>query len=160
MILTLFASFSTLADDEINITDFMAPGDGKTPTFLQYLDTQSLEAKEFSHMAAATPKGDMSYSYQLDLPPALLVPSVSFSYSSEGGNDREMSYGWSLSGIPQISRPLANAYVRKEKSQWYDAEWIISAPGYSGTLKPSGNKDYRFFLKASSPTLRQTWHNK
>jgi hypothetical protein len=68
---------------EIKIADWNVSGDGKTPTFLQLLDVRGVDAKEASHLISATSKGDAIYSYPLDLPPALLQPSLTLIYSSE-----------------------------------------------------------------------------
>ncbi|MBI2440408.1 MAG: hypothetical protein HYV35_03455, partial [Lentisphaerae bacterium] len=147
-----------LADDlvadapAINIADFQIAGDGKTPTFMQYLDAKGYDMKPALHLVTATSKGDVVYSYALELPPAILKPSLSLSYSSERGANIEMPYGWEISGIAEIRRPLVRAYdAYKWIEDFFDNEWLVTAPGFSGTLKPSGDEDFRFFLTAADP---------
>jgi YD repeat-containing protein len=142
---------SAFAEDTIGNFDWHSPGDGKTPTIFQYLDTaKGTDAKEATHFGMATSKGDGVYSYNLDLPPALLKPSLSLSYSSETEMGAETPYGWSLGGIVEIRRPLtSNGY--KIDGPKHGRDYLLSGPGLSGVLKPSGNADLRFFLKTSDP---------
>ena len=158
----LFAAFTTttahavdsveVETSELELPDWNVPGDGKTPTFMQYLDAQNVDVKASKHLVGSTPKGDSVFSHSFDLPPALLQPSLGISYSSDGGPSIEMPYGWSLDGIMEICRPLQRAYLGEDDVDGkYDAEWLIRGPGFSGTLVPSGEDDYRFFLRSSSP---------
>lgn len=150
VLLSLIAT-PVFAGDDIGNFDWHTPGDGKTPTVLQYLDTaKGTDVKEAAHLGMATSKGDLVYSYGLDLPPALLKPSLSLSYSSETEMGLEMPFGWSLNGIAEIRRPLTRGY--KIDGPQHSRDYLLSGSGFSGVLKPSGNADGKFFLKSSEPT--------
>jgi YD repeat-containing protein len=144
---------ASAADDvpEIEIADFQIAGDGTTPTFLQFLDAQGYDFKPAINLASATVKGDVVYSYDLALPPAILKPSLTLQYSSDAGMTLEMPYGWSLDGIAEIRRPLTRAY--QLDGDKYDRDYLVSGPGFSGTLMPSGEDDYRYFLRTSEAKL-------
>lgn len=140
----------SVSNSDLVIADHALPGGGGgIPTALQYLNTQGYDIKSAAHMASAMAMGDMTASYPLDLPPAILKPSLVLSYSSDAGINLEMPYGWSLEGIVEIRRPLTRGYeIDGEK---YDREYLLSGLGLSGVLKPSGHADWRFFLKTSDP---------
>lgn len=158
---TSFAKASDYDVDipEIEIADWQVPGDGITPTFLQYLDVKGFQIKEAKHLLSSSAKGDVVYSYDLELPPALLKPSLTLAYSSASSMNIEMPYGWELKGIVEIRRPLTPAYDVKAKEDWYDSEWQVSGPGFSGTLLPSGEDDYHFYLKSSHPIYVMAKYN-
>lgn len=145
------ANASEVEAASFKFTDWRIPGDGKTPTFMQYLDVKGATAKPAKELVAATAKGDVTYSFGFDLPPAILKPSLGLANSSEGGSDVEMPAGWNLQGIAEIRRPIARAY--ETAGPFYENEWLLSGPGGSGTLKPSGEDDWRFFLRTTSPSL-------
>ena len=109
-------------------------------------------------MSSAADKGDLVYSIPLELPPAILEPSLTLNYSSAARMDLEMSYGWSLGGITEISRPLMGHDIR-DKDEWHAAEWMASGPDFSGILKPSSDKDGRFFMSSSSPVYVSAQYN-
>jgi YD repeat-containing protein len=133
-------------------TDYPIAGDGRTPTAIQYLDIQGYSIPRILSLASDSSKGDAMYQYALDLPSALLKPRIALHYSSAGGPDLEMPYGWALNGILEIRRPLARAYAACEfKTDCTAAEWLIGGAEFSGTLKPSGARDYRYFLRTSEP---------
>jgi YD repeat-containing protein len=153
--LALLATSPDSHADDLTITNHFLPGDGKTPTFMQYLDTQKITAKEAIHLANASPKGPVVYRYEIPLPPALFKPDLSLNYSSDAGPNAETpGLGWSLAGIPEISRPLTRAFTLKSKDEWCDAEWIASGSRFSGTLSPSSAAgDCHFYLKTSGPVF-------
>jgi YD repeat-containing protein len=133
----------TKASGDFELTTWAMPGEGATPTFLQYLDIQGYNIKAAQNLASANERGDVVVSYDIELPPALLKPTLSLSYVSGAGVDLEAPYGWGLNGIAEIRRPLEPAYE--------DDEWLISGTGFSGVLKSSGTNQY--VLRTSTPTL-------
>lgn len=133
-----------------DIKDIKLPGDGETPTFLQYLDSQGHDIKPSQDLLSSTSKGDVSYSFKIELPPAIMQPGLTLSYSSAGGANREMAYGWSLNGIAEINKPLNRAYKFNPDEPW-DNEWLVSGADFGGTLYPSDEDDYWFYLASSKP---------
>lgn len=136
--------------EEFEIADWNIPGDGKTPSFMQHLDAQNVSAKPAKNLAGTTSKGNIVYSYALDLPPAILKPEVSLDYSSTGGINLEMPLGWSLGGIAEIERPSQRAFSDGGKDGLVNAEFLARGMGFSGTLLPSGEDDWRYFLRTTS----------
>lgn len=122
--------------------DWNVPGDGMTPTFQQYLDMNKTQAAAASHMATANAKGDLTYSFALDLPPAILKPAISIGYNSNAGWNKELPAGWTLGGLTEIRRPLARAYGADE--------WLLSGPAFDGTLKSDGSA---YVLHGATPLL-------
>uniref|UniRef100_UPI000AF7964E SpvB/TcaC N-terminal domain-containing protein n=1 Tax=Leptospira alstonii TaxID=28452 RepID=UPI000AF7964E len=51
----------------------------------------------------AGPDGSASTQVEIEIPPGKVIPELSLSYNSNGGNG-VVGYGWSLNGVPTISR--------------------------------------------------------
>ncbi|EMJ59829.1 RHS repeat-associated core domain-containing protein [Leptospira sp. P2653] len=56
----------------------------------------------------AGPDGSASTQVEIEIPPGKVIPELSLTYNSNGGNGL-VGYGWSLNGIPTISRNPSNA---------------------------------------------------
>ncbi|MCK6516554.1 HNH endonuclease [Myxococcota bacterium] len=84
-------------------------------------------ATRLPHAVEASAKGEASYRVPLDLPPARLGVPLALVYSSRGGLDGELPWGWSLDGLPEILAP-------NNPQAYADGEWILRG-GPSGLLR-------------------------
>lgn len=155
----LFVAFAVLIlvspvvhAEEFQIADWNIPGDGKTPTSLQYQDAQNIRVKPSKSLVGIGSRGDASWSFGIDLPPALLKPALSLGCTSSGEPNIEMTLGCAINGIAEIRRPLQRAFSDGGKDGLVKAEFLIQGPGFSGTLLPSGEDDWRYFLRSASPS--------
>ncbi len=129
LLVALFTLATTPAGaDEggVILSDMPTPGDGKTASFLQYLDGQGYSSSPVKGLSSGSVTGETVYKINFDSPPGVLRPNLGLAYSSDGDRSTETTLGWSLTGITEIRRPLDQAHA--------DDEWLISAPEFSGTL--------------------------
>lgn len=127
-----------------DVPSWSVPGDGQTPTFLQYLDGTRMDIRGITHLAAATPAGALTFTHAFELPPAILTPELSLSYSSLAGPSLETVPGWVLSGLVELRRPTERAFDTDE--------WRLSGPQFQGTLQYDSSEG-RYVLLTSG-TLR------
>ncbi len=82
-------------------------------------------------------QGQVTQSYAFALPPARLMPSVSLSYSSAGG-DSDVGYGWSLAAGGRISRDFRRddvALDMQDDSYVIDGVSLLRAAGdHTGSM--------------------------
>lgn len=78
------------------------------------IDT-SREVGAIPMISATSPTGAKTYQVPLEIPPGMagLQPKLSFSYNSQSGCSN-MGMGWSLSGIPVITRGGKNFHIDKQ----------------------------------------------
>lgn len=55
-----------------------------------------------NHPAAGQVTGDATYRLPIDLPPAIVAPTLALEYSSRSRVDDDMPFGWHLSGLAEI----------------------------------------------------------
>ena len=84
-------------------------------------------AARLPHAVEASAKGEASYRVPLALPPARLGLPLALVYSSRGGLDGELPWGWSLDGLPELLAP-------NNPQTYADGEWILRG-GPSGLLR-------------------------
>lgn len=102
------------------------PGDGMTPTAMQWLTAFQPAALKMDHLVKASSKGTASYRLPLALPPAILGPKLAIAYGSGGGANLEMPYGFAIDGVLEITRPVERAFAA--------GEWRMGGP-HSGLLR-------------------------
>jgi hypothetical protein len=107
-----------------------SPGGGIVPTYAQLLDVGRPKPKLAQHGISGSPKGDAGWSMPISVPPALMAPSLSVSYSSAGAFGDEGGAGWSISGALEITRPTAPGYPADT--------FLVSGPEVSGLLRAEG----------------------
>jgi hypothetical protein len=86
-------------------------GDGKTPSALGLLDAQSRAAAGAHHAVGASPRGEGSWGMQLQLPPAILAPSIGLQWASTTGAHAWAGRGFSIDAGMTVSRPTGPAKV-------------------------------------------------
>ncbi|MFT4623302.1 MAG: hypothetical protein ACI8PZ_001958, partial [Myxococcota bacterium] len=130
---------SAVAGDDDLPPQFMSlsvTGDGVTPGSSQLLASLAVDARLADHGVSAGASGELSYGIGLELPPALLSPELSLTYSSGAGPQSWVGRGWSLSAGMRITslgpREQLGAY-----SDTPDAV-RVSGGGLSGLLIPDG----------------------
>ena len=78
-------------------------GDGSSPSGLSLFNNCEKSAQGARYATSASEKGDASYGIGIQLPPALLSPSVALSYSSAAGAHSFVGRGWSIDAGMTIS---------------------------------------------------------
>lgn len=83
------------------------------------------------HAVEAGAKGDASYRVPLALPPARLGLPLGLVYSSRGGLEGELPWGWSIDGLPELVAP--------NNPRAYSSDEYLMRGGPSGLLDCSGS---------------------
>lgn len=83
------------------------------------------------HAVEAGAKGEASYRMPLELPPTRLGVPLALVYSSRGGLEGELPWGWSLDGLPEILAP--------NNPRAYAPDELLMRGGPSGLLRCGGS---------------------
>jgi len=107
-------------------------GDGTVPSAASLFEAQSRSLAPSRYAAESSPKGDATYGFGLELPPAIVAPSVSVNYSSSGGAHTTVVNGWSISAGMTIEQPSGRAAAAAYAN--LPGMHFISGGGLSGSL--------------------------
>ena len=123
---------------------YTPPVDGQALA-VEWLDTFRPELPSPHHAVASGAEGEASYTYPLTLPPALLAPHLALVYDSRHGVDRDMAYGWHLSGLAAITRP-------NDLQAFQEGELHYVSPESGGVLRPGGVGEWRLSTTSGGET--------
>ena len=108
---------------------------------IDWFEEFKIQLPEPPHPLDAGTKGQITYSYSIELPVARVAPSLSLSYSSQASVSREMPFGWTVGGILEIQRPsMPRIY---DDSQ----DMFVMGDEIQGVLRSSGGS-YRMYTTA------------
>lgn len=136
-------AWSSVARAEDNFLHISLAGDGTTPTAMSRfadLDRQMVAPRA---SVAVSDRGDASWNVKLDLPPALLAPSVALTYSSAGSDHSFISRGWSIDAGMTITRitGVAATHAYSDLSDLSDlGTYRIGGGGLDGMLYNDGTR--------------------
>ncbi|MCB9672659.1 MAG: hypothetical protein H6734_24490 [Alphaproteobacteria bacterium] len=136
------------------------PGDGATPSMLDYLGSMEIQRSSASNLGSADPKGGFGYGVGLEGPPALLAPSVSLSYASDAGDGSVLARGWTLDVGMTVS-----ALSERERLGDYAGLDLYRASGLPGLLEAvpadtwqsSGFDVLHYVLVSDQPVVADAW---
>ncbi|MCB9682048.1 MAG: hypothetical protein H6733_11340 [Alphaproteobacteria bacterium] len=122
------------AQSESAVFSGLAHGsDASTPNYADYLSMQAPKLVGAQQLGDVGDSGELGYTVGIDLPPALLPPSVAVSYSSAAlGAPNRVATGWSLSYGMQITRPSRAAEVGAYKDS--PDTYMVTGGGLGGLL--------------------------
>lgn len=110
-------------------------GDGTTPSIMERFQ-DSRPAVSPAPLGMPDPSGGVSHGVTLPLPAGLLQPSLSFDYSSGGGDHSWLGRGWSLSTGMRVTRARGAEVTLAHELGHADVQevWNVSGGGASGRL--------------------------
>lgn len=109
-LILVFLTAPVTANAAVAPASYGTPGDGETPSITPLLKLGSRTAAAARHNGDVSNKGDVTYEVPIELPPARLKPQLALSYASSHGPDRELGYGWLLTGILEARHSTVRAY--------------------------------------------------
>ena len=126
-LLILASSFSlhAIAGDPLNGTHAVV-GDGATQPAQSFMPKLEISGQQAGHLASVDPKGQVAYSIDMSLPPALLSPSLSLSYSAGSKRGFEMAFGWTINGIQEFRKSSYSKRLDYWVNPMYQASGLLS----------------------------------
>ncbi len=138
----LLSSTVAAAQEPADFLQLSFTGDGTTPSAMSVFEDQreGLAAPRYAVNESA--RGDASYSIPIELPPALVQPTLALVYSSAGGTHSHISRGWSIDAGMRITRISGNegshAYAEYMRSDGVSEAFRVSGGGLDGIVVPDG----------------------
>jgi len=134
---------SAVAGDFANIAN---PTDGRTPSVLSVWSDMQRSAPAPEGASSVSAGGKAAHGLQLELPPAIVSPSLQLSYQQGSSAHSFLGRGWSLTSGVQAHRPTGSdlrAYVAVNGQDLSEAPLdvlVVSGDGLDGVLflTPSG----------------------
>lgn len=114
-------------------------GDGQSPAMFNWQSALPTEPKMFTPVKVDE-TGQASFSFPIEYPDVYSKLPISLSYNSRSGADKEMAYGWQISGLLEIRRPVSRRFL--------EDEWVITGP-ISGVIQKNSAGDYVIFKKGA-----------
>ncbi len=129
-------------DVEDNYLNLAFTGDGRTPSAAQILERQAREVNGARSEVGSGATGDVSYGVPIGLPPALLAPELSLSYSSAAGTHSIVGRGWDV----QAGMRIVSMSARSRTHLWSDNPNArkITGGGLDGVLVPNDSDGWDY----------------